>query len=360
MLLVVVALVTSNALATNTDMWVDAIENMDASVAPATTVPSVTAPVWNPVAKEKKLEAELAKAKNGSLWVRGKDGVLREVSLDQLSEPGRGYVEKLAQARSVDGDAKGSDPIHVRLLELKVKKPVPTPPQPVTQTGAVYPQELPLINLQFTFSAPGRTVIGLDEDASRILQFTDNLGTNLQEKARCRFEASSLFNRREETISVYSNQAPAPGATKVWLRANLFFRCAQGSKTFEKQVQFSKPESEISLGKAKIELSTNINKESYTVDGQAVTIHIREVKLESKEPIDFIRSIEFFGKDGKKIEPQGSFGGSCRGTTKSFSNSYHKTYRLLGNFDAVRVKIVYLDKTEQIVVPVDIETGIGF
>ena len=72
MFLVVVALVVSDAAATNTDMWVDAIENMDTPIVPAITVPPTTAPVWNPVAKEKKLETELAKAKNGPLRSRAK------------------------------------------------------------------------------------------------------------------------------------------------------------------------------------------------------------------------------------------------------------------------------------------------
>ena len=311
-------------------------------------------------------QARLPDAKAGSLWVQSTDGTFHEVPIERLSDSARAHIETLAKMRTIDDAAIESDRIQVTLRGLCINKPAPAPPKPggseevASSVYSTRTDETTQLTLMVT--SPKQQIVSMDRRASKIAQFTDDLGTDLNRGPyNLSFEAGKGHGGHQSSVQVTFFQTPAPRATRLTLKGNLVLLCVSGEKTIERVFDTSNKETQILLGKTEIALTIRqVGGQVTTADNKTIDIHTTQIQLQSKDPMDFIRSIEFFGPDGKQRRPHGSFGSGGGKFASPGSTTYTEYYNLPERLDSWKVKISYYENNESVIVPVDIEAGLGF
>jgi hypothetical protein len=204
---------------------------------------------------------------------------------------------------------------------------------------------------------PGKTIIGIDANKSRLTTFADDKGANLL-KAKPRPKSQgTVFNfgpadegpLKAETqpdghsclVKVVGPTLPAPGTSKITLKGNLVLNCAASEKTVEHK--------NVALANG-----TNLN---------VGTIHMTvragppgsEFALEIDQPLSAIKSVAFFDAGGKEIKYQ-SYGTS----SYSFDNTTRtsRSYSLDKPVGRATIRVTYFD-AENLSVPIDLTIGVG-
>jgi hypothetical protein len=208
-------------------------------------------------------------------------------------------------------------------------------------------------------SQPEKSVIGIDENASKLTSFTDDRGTDLAKaEGNSASWISAVFSKISEdgklvAAPIRSNATPAAGAREITLKATIVLRCGGAQKTSEqKDVPLAAAGTKISAGPTTLAIAKS-NKSA----GNELVGAQKSVTLTSKTPLDAIKSIAFLDQAGKEIRSHVSAHSTM---TFGAMSTYDATYSLEQNVDTATVRVTYYEKIENVSVPVDLKVGVGF
>jgi hypothetical protein len=249
----------------------------------------------------------------------------------------------------------------VHALGLTIYKSVPAPkaePEPSASgtDGAVFNAgPTASMNMMFRVDLPGRNVIGIDESASKLTEFGDDKGTDMlkADPAHPTFFSEASFTPRPRadsephsvTIDLARPQAPATGALKISLKADLVVLCSDSAKTAEHKDAAVKVGTKITAGPFSCTIAE--------IEASEVGDFKFQVTLRSSQSFKGnVKDLSFVDPDGKPLKSQLFSDGSG-------SKIFTRTYGLDRQVDKVTVKVVYFDKVESIHVPVELSAGVG-
>ena len=196
--------------------------------------------------------------------------------------------------------------------------------------------------------------IDLDAKASTVASFTDDKGTTLLAP-----KARSLWDKPISgqvatgggacTLQFYSSKTPAPGASKLSVKATAVLRCGAGRKTVEQKALALKAGSAITVGPVPMTVK-DVRPSSW---GKSKLV----VELGGESDDKAIQGFTFLGSDGKEI-PHAQLGHNRfrMGTKVRWS----RTIGLEQKIDVVAVKIAYFERLESLTVPVEVTASLGF
>jgi hypothetical protein len=203
--------------------------------------------------------------------------------------------------------------------------------------------------LEVIVAQPGKRILGLDAKASKLESFTDDKKTDLAKGGgpfdRWLDDFSARVNKDGTRIlfTARSGAVPAPGATRIVLKAKVVLKVGADEKTAEDK-KVALKEAKVKVGPYQVGLSKGFGGGDETV-----------VEVSSSERN--IKSVTFLDKDGKELKAEqvgsGSFGDGKM-------NTYTTDYALKGKVTEVGVRIIYFSKVETVTVPIDLEVGVGF
>lgn len=212
----------------------------------------------------------------------------------------------------------------------------------------------PGIELQVAAKVPGKPILAVDADKSRLVRFVDDKGTDLQKGAPTGFFSwVSLSNafREEPTdsclLDIKTKTLPGSGAGKLELEAEVVLISASGSVTKDQKVKLEKG-AKITCGPVPMTLGS-VEKSSF--GGSALN-----VQISSDQRMDAVKEIVFVDAKGDEIEVQpmgeGSFGFGGKKT-------YTKSFGLPKKLGEVTVRITSYAKMDTVKVPVKLSIGMG-
>lgn len=212
----------------------------------------------------------------------------------------------------------------------------------------------PGIELQLAVKVPGKPILSVDADNSKLVRFVDDQGTDLAKGAPTGFFSwVSLSNafRDEPTdsclLDIKTKTLPSGKAGRLEIEAEIALIAASGSQTKEQKVQLKKG-TKITCGPVPMTLG-NVEKSSF--GGSELN-----VQISSDQRMDAIKSLVFVDAKGKEIEVQpmgeSSFGFGGKKT-------YTKSFGLPKKLGAVTIKITSYAKMEAVKVPVKLSVGMG-
>ena len=158
---------------------------------------------------------------------------------------------------------------------------------------------------------------------------------------------------------------PAPGATKISLKATLVFRRAASEKIIEekdvpvKTGRKSKAgDLQFSIEAVSEEKMKENEQRNWGFRGNDTPETKMGISLVASEPLESIKGVLFFNPKGDEIKitmtGSGSKGSGLFGTT------YTNDFWLAEKPDEVTVKITYYEGIETVKIPLSMETGVGF
>lgn len=309
----------------------------------------VEARPWTDSTGKRTTEADFVSLVDGKVTLKKPDGKTVTLALEKLSAADQKLAKELAAKAAPAAEAAGAK---VELMSLTATKPVENTEGMMTFA--------PLVNgggtsLTFLVSAGDRQFVGFDSAASKIVAFTDDQGTDLAASARDGnsfgfgpFNAALSSDGKLCQASVTVQGVPKSGATKLTFDGTLAIRCGKNEKTEEQKDVALEAQSAIKIGPTPLVVESVQDQDFGDVKFMVV--------LNSSQPRDAIKSIEFLDADGKVIEQQGMGSGSF-----GFGDemTYQTNHGLKAKVDKITVRITYYADVETITVPVKIETGLG-
>ena len=212
----------------------------------------------------------------------------------------------------------------------------------------------PRVELEVGVRVPGKPLLSVDLDQSKLLRFVDDKGTDLSEGAlgpggfkwvqmvTYGAEATDACMLKLETFTL-----PAKRAGRIELEAEIALKCASGSQKEEAKVQLKKG-AEIDCGPVPLKIRS--------VEEVDFGDSKFSVQLVSDRPMDEIKAVEFLDADGKPVGAQqmgtGSFGFAGNMT-------YTRSYGLSKRMDAATIRVISYAKTEILNVPLKLSVGMG-
>jgi len=247
---------------------------------------------------------------------------------------------------SVANVLSAQDGLRVEPVQLTVRK------KPSIEGVKVFGD--PGLELEVAVLLPGKPILSVDADKSRIVSFTDDAGTDLKAGAPTGFfswvKLSTAF--RDEPIEtgileIRTKTLPATKAQRITLDAVVALVSASGTTEKKGKVALKKG-TKIEFGPVPMTVS---NVEASSFGGSKLS-----VQFSSDKNMDAIKEIEFLDAGGKRIDARsmgtGSFGMGGKKT-------YTKTFGLPKKLDAVTVRIVSHAKMQTIEVPLKVSMGVG-
>ncbi len=233
-------------------------------------------------------------------------------------------------------DAKNKN---VRLLSLMVRKKAPKGIKSSlfdNKNGFSYSsKKTDTTALGILLRIPEKRIVDFDLEASQLLKFSDDLGTDFKRRTRIDPRPIIASDTEQCVINVTSYRVPAPGATKLLLNANLVFRCASGEKittiinpTTKNGGRFILAGTDVKISKMKY--GSFFTKSKDKDSESTVAVFTIEAAL------DVVKSVEFHGPDGKTIKQ------SLQNTSTTFINdksTTKRTYSIAEQPDPLSVKI---------------------
>jgi hypothetical protein len=209
-------------------------------------------------------------------------------------------------------------------------------------------------NVSLYVSMPGKTIIELDKEASKLTKFTDDKGTVLAKPGSGKSYESWLGTRppigndgHSCAPSVRSKKLPAAGSSALILDARLAFICGDQPETAQWDVSLTKG-TPVKLGTVAAKIS-KIEEPTYGKMKLNVT-------FTSSQSFRTIHKLVFLDSAGKEIKSRGTGNGS---STFGSKKTYTRTYGLAKKVDKVTIKIDYWGKIETVTVPVKVNVQMG-
>jgi hypothetical protein len=257
------------------------------------------------------------------------------------------------------------------LLSVQVlKNPPPVAERGGDGTGPITTRFVSLglsgTHLILMATLPGRHAIGVDPSATRLTRFTDDRGTDLTQFGGRRLGDQSAASLRPMPmfgdddpsrlyLNVDSERTPAPGASRITLKADVVVLCAGGEKTVE-QAKVPLKGGKITVGPVPMSVDPDPVDFGSAPAGDAPAGATSRVTLSADRPLDQIKGIAFIGPDGEAIDARllGEGRGELLGKAR-----YSRSYGLARKVAAATLRITYYEATP-VVSSTGMATGVGF
>ena len=226
----------------------------------------------------------------------------------------------------------------IKVYGLDVGKPLP---REITES---YQLNRRGTGLTFVVTVPEKAILGVVENKSELLSFTDDQKTdlkgNIAQRPWLRFYAGARTLSEHCQFGIEVSNAPAAGATKLFVKAKLAVQIGSGEKIGEAKDFELKKDAKTQVG------TFNITKPASMPDN-VVEVSFNEFSY---------KKVAFFDTDGNEIKCRNSGTGSGPP-----SEAYrHKIYLMLERkVEKVTVRLTYYEKVEILIVPLDQEVGLG-
>jgi hypothetical protein len=226
---------------------------------------------------------------------------------------------------------------------------------------------------------PGKRILALDADGSKLTRFTDDKKTDLSQS-----DGFSWLTDTHSRISpdgtrmgfqIRSTAVPAVGATRLRIQGTIVLMLGSEEKTAEVKDVTLKADGSIKVGPAEIRKSkdefgkafeSGLEEMAGAFLGAFFGGEIPKKKgppgLEERVALTHsqpnIKSVVFLDKDGKVVpsESVGSSWASAFGGPRGYTTEY----RVKGKIEKATVRVTYFNKIQPMKVPLDLEIGVGF
>jgi hypothetical protein len=212
----------------------------------------------------------------------------------------------------------------------------------------------PGLEMQVAVLLPGKPILAVDPEKSRIVSFVDDVGTDLKAGAPTGFfswvSMSSAF--RDEPVpsallDIKTKTLPAAKAQRLEIDAVVALITASGTQQKSAKVALKKG-TKIDFGPIPMMIGS-VEKSSF--GGSVIN-----VQISSEQRMDAIKEIVFLDAKGKQIDAKsmgtGSFGMGGKKT-------YTKRFGLPKRLAVVNLRIVSYAKMATIEVPIKLSMGLG-
>lgn len=212
----------------------------------------------------------------------------------------------------------------------------------------------PGLELQLAVKVPGKPILAVDADKSRIVTFVDDVGTDLKKGAPTGFFSwvslvSAFRDEPTETalLDVKTETLPAGKATRIELDAVVAIVSAKGTEQKSQKVALQKG-SKITCGPVPMAIGD--------VEDVQFGDSVVSVGITSSQSMDAVKAVQFLDADGKQMAAQ-AMGESSFGFAGS--KTFTKTFGLPKKLAEFTVRIVSHANMETIEVPVKLSIGVG-
>ncbi|HEX2973247.1 MAG TPA: hypothetical protein VHP11_13010 [Tepidisphaeraceae bacterium] len=246
--------------------------------------------------------------------------------------------------------------LSAEILSLQIIKPLP--PKAVRAATAVprrygYNDRMTGIEMLVMFTLADRTIVAANQDALQVETFIDDkyndLGRGRPEQRG--MYASGQSNITEDghscVISISGDRAPAAEASRMLIRGTLTLRCTTADKTSTCERFPLRVGKTLNAGPVPLTVRSLSD-----AGGRGIN-----VEFFTNESIEKIRTVRFFGADKKELQTRlnGRFDSAAQpGRTQS-----SLAYYLPEVLDEVLVEVVYVEKVEQLAIPVELQVDLG-
>jgi hypothetical protein len=314
---------------------------------------SLSARPWTDSTGKRTIEAEFVSLADGKVTLKKPDGKTVSMALDKLSAAD----QKLAKELAAKGEpaAGETSAAKVELISLAVAKGLGERSRTLQFFGAVH--EEGSTSLVFLVNAGEQHFVGFNGAASKIVSFKDDRGTDLNAKPlpgadfglMKPFDAMIASDGKVCVATVNASGTPAAGSIKIAFDGELAIRCGKDETSAEQKDVALEAGSKIDVGPTPLVVEAVQDQDFGDVKFM--------VTLNSSKPRDAIKAIEFLDADGTVIESE-SMGGGSFGFGDEMT--YQTNHGLKTKVDKVTVRVTFYANVETILVPVKIETGVGF
>jgi len=236
----------------------------------------------------------------------------------------------------------------LQLVSLQIAKPLPGDLSRQIFLGQ------PGTRLTFCLQHKDKLFIAIDKQASKLISFKDDKGTDLTKAPKKSFSFGWLDEKRISkdgrtcAFEISGPTVPVKGAARIHLKAKVVIDCGSQEKTARQEGVALAKDSKITVGPMPIKISA-VRDGGWS--GAKMTVTFTASRSFAR-----IKSLSFIGADGKVIKsaPAGSghFGFMGKMT-------YEKSYGLHEKVEKATVEIEYFEKVEKFIVPIDVSTGVG-
>lgn len=322
---------------------------------------------WTSADGSKTVEAELVEVKEDKVTLRRADGKTVTVDIDSLSAEDQDFIAKNETEKTAPAGAEaaaGDSGIRVEFIGLEVGKPRPTVPEDEEQDGFEIAEGVEGTLLRFWLHAPGRNMIAIDEEQSKVLTMVDDKGTTfiapqddrpakglglLGQFRRKMSETSMTFypaaHMRTGDLEIEVPTSPAPGAREIRLEASIVVKC--GSDETQEEAHDVKLEAGTKFTTGDISWEVK-RAEPFAQLGMKM-----RAALVTEFPYESLASLECLDEDGETIdtiEPAIIPGGGKV-----------QVYLMMPEeIETIGFRATYFKKLETVTVPINLTTGVGF
>jgi len=212
----------------------------------------------------------------------------------------------------------------------------------------------PGVTLEVAVRAPGKPLLAVDEEKSRLVRFVDDKGTDLAKSASKGFfywvsKRSDFGDEPKDAciLELRTKGLPAKAAGRIEVEAEVAMRSASGSEDKEQKVKLKKG-AKITCGPVPMFLSS-VDKSDF--GDSEVT-----VQVSANEPMDAVREIEFLDAAGEPMKTE-SMGSSSFGF--GGKKTYSRAFGLPAKPKSVTVRVTYFAQVETVVIPIKLSLGMG-
>ena len=200
------------------------------------------------------------------------------------------------------------------------------------------------VTLTFSVASPTRTLLGVLENPSECLSFTDDKGTDFRPSAK--FESGGgMHPFRYGAIQVFSPTIPAAGASRISFKGKIVALCGSEPKTEDyKDVELRKGAA-ITVGSLVLTVA-----EAETKKG-----HFR-LKLEAREELNAITEMVFLDQADQPLTWTQSE--DSQGEDQAKQAVSGREFQFASAIDHVTFRITYYSKLERIGIPVNCSVGV--
>ncbi len=310
--------------------------------------PAADARPWKDSAGKRTVEAEFVSLADGKVTLKRTDGKLVTMALNTLSAADQKVAKELASKAAPAAEAAA-----VELIGLAISKPI----DPSSGLASfVSMMSNGGTALTFVVSAGDRHFVGFDDKSSQITSCQDDQGTDLN-PAKDDGNSFGMFGPFNASVSEDGTKCqvtataagiPAHGALKIVFEGTVAILCGKDEKTEEQKDVALEADSKITVGPVPLTIESVQDQDFGDVKFM--------ITINSSQPRDAIKQLEFVGDDGKVIEHE-SMGSGSFGFGEEMT--YQTSFGLKAKVEKVTVRVTYYSNVETLKIPVKIETGVG-
>jgi hypothetical protein len=200
---------------------------------------------------------------------------------------------------------------------------------------------------------PEGGLIAFDENASKLVSFTDDKDTRLLTRTGFGRSGFGMMTKissdgKAALIEINGNELPAKEAREIRISGTLVFTAATKTKAYQQADVPVKEGTQINAGPIPLKI-TGTGKPEWGDEPLQIT-------LEARQDLQGLASIRFLDSDGKEIEAADA--GRSR---MSFGNQVQeeRSYNLKRKVDKVTVEVTYWTDKQELKVPMEVVARLG-